>query len=87
VTYSRRDEPGVAKQLAKIDLPIRRRIEAVIETLLTNPHPPAAKALHGEQGVFRVRVAKDWRVIYRVDDKHLVVLVVRVGHRSDVYDQ
>lgn len=52
--------------------------------LADNPRPAAARALVGAPGRLRIRVG-DWRIIYRVEDARLVVLVVEVGHRREVY--
>jgi mRNA interferase RelE/StbE len=42
------------------------------------------KALSGPSGGLRVRVG-DWRIVYRVEDERLIVLIVRVGNRREVY--
>jgi mRNA interferase RelE/StbE len=55
-----------------------------MDKLAQDPRPPGAKKLHGEPGLFRVR-AGDYRVIYTVRDKVLLVLVLAIGHRRDVY--
>ncbi|MCD4726205.1 MAG: type II toxin-antitoxin system RelE/ParE family toxin, partial [Pirellulales bacterium] len=52
--------------------------------LAKNPRPAGAKMLAGPNRFLRVRVG-DYRIIYRVEDDRLVVLVVRVGHRREVY--
>jgi mRNA interferase RelE/StbE len=74
------------RQLDRIDTAIRRRILAAIATLGEAPFPAGAKALKGRHGQCRIRVAKDWRVIYEVSHGQLLVIVVEVGHRGDVYD-
>ncbi len=51
---------------------------------MENPRPEGAKALEGQGNLLRIRVG-DYRVIYQVDDRRLSVLIVRVGHRSEVY--
>lgn len=53
--------------------------------LAQNPRPPGARALQGRPGI-RVRVG-DYRIIYTIEDDVLVVVVVRLGHRRDVYDR
>ncbi len=53
--------------------------------LAQDPRPPGARALQGRPGL-RVRVS-DYRIIYTVEDDVLLVVVVRLGHRRDVYDQ
>jgi mRNA interferase RelE/StbE len=51
-----------------------------------NPRPPGIRAIVGQPGAFRLRVG-DWRVLYEIEDDKLIVLVVKVGHRSSVYDR
>jgi len=41
--------------------------------------------LTGMHGVWRIRVAKDYRIVYTLDDDRLVVLVVDAGHRREIY--
>lgn len=76
--------PGAARQLRKLDPQTGRRIAGAIELLAVDPRPPAARQLRGRPG-YRVRIG-DYRVIYTVDDGVLLVLVLRLGHRQDVYD-
>ncbi|MBN9100045.1 MAG: type II toxin-antitoxin system RelE/ParE family toxin [Pseudonocardia sp.] len=76
--------PAAARQLRKLDPPARRRVQAAIELLSTDPRPPAATQLVGGGGEWRVRTG-DYRIVYEIDDGVLLVLVVAVGHRRDVY--
>lgn len=78
--------PAAQRQLRKLDPVGRRRVQAAIDLLSENPRPPAAKQLVGGAGEWRVRTG-DFRIIYEIRDQRLVVLVVKVGHRRDVYDQ
>ena len=73
-----------ARQIRKLDPQVRSRIRAAIEALCDNPRPAGVKALTGSADLLRIRVG-DWRVIYRVADHRLVVVVVEVGHRREVY--
>jgi mRNA interferase RelE/StbE len=63
---------------------MRRRVARAIDTLAINPRPSGAKLLRGPDRRWRLRVG-DYRVLYRVDDDRVVVLVVRVRHRSVAY--
>jgi len=76
--------PAAARQLRKLDPPARRQVQAAIDLLATNPRPPAAKKLVGGAGERRVRTG-DYRIIYEVHDKVLLVLVLAVGHRRSIY--
>jgi mRNA interferase RelE/StbE len=83
-TY-RVDFVGAArKQLRKMDPQIRLRIIAASEALASNPRPVGCKQLVGRPG-YRIKVAKDWRVIYEIRDEVLLVMVVKVAHRSESY--
>lgn len=62
----------------------RRRIKAALLALEHSPRPVGCKAMVGRPGHLRIRVG-DYRVIYTVRDSTLVVLVVELGHRRDVY--
>ena len=66
---------------------IRERIREKIDSLAENPRPHGVKALQGSQkGHLRLRVG-EYRIVYRVEDDRLLVLVVAVGHRREVYRQ
>jgi mRNA interferase RelE/StbE len=75
--------PRVVKDLAGLPKTARLRVETAIEALAENPRPPGVKKLVGEEA-YRVRVS-DYRIIYEIADAVLVVLVVRVSHRREVY--
>ena len=72
------------KQYDALDGPVRRRLAPAIARLADDPRPAGAIPLTGTTGLMRVRVG-DWRVIYQVQDAVLLVLVVQVGHRREVY--
>jgi len=84
VIYSVSVSPTAARQLRKLDPDIRRRIQAAIELLAENPRPPAATRLVGGAGEWRVRTG-DYSVIYEIHDGELLVLVLRMAHRREVY--
>jgi len=73
----------VRKQLEKIQESDRNRIIDSIRSLAENPRPTGSKKLSGRQA-WRIRIGT-YRVIYEVQDSELVILVVTVGHRRDVY--
>ena len=77
--------PAAVRSLRKLDPQVRRRVQGAIAMLAQDPRPPGARALQGRPGL-RVRVG-DYRILYTVDDDVLLVVVVRLGHRRDVYDQ
>ncbi|MBU6148320.1 MAG: type II toxin-antitoxin system RelE/ParE family toxin [Actinomycetales bacterium] len=73
-----------AKSLAALQRREQQRIRAAIELLAEEPRPPACIALAGEDSVYRVRVG-EYRIVYEVIDKVLVIHVVGIGHRREVY--
>jgi mRNA interferase RelE/StbE len=77
--------PAAARTLRKLDPDIRPRVQGAIALLAQDPRPPASRALRGRPG-FRVRVG-DYRIIYTIADDVLLVVVVTLGHRRDVYDR
>ena len=79
--------PAAVRAMRKLDPPLRHRVHGAIALLAQDPRPPAARALKGRPGL-RIRVVGDYRIIYTVkDDVLLVVVVVTLGHRRDVYDR
>ena len=76
--------PAALRQLAKLPKAVQKRIQEQIDTLADNPRPHGVKVLEGQQGLYRLRVG-DYRVIYQIAAEQLTVLVVRVGHRREIY--
>ena len=72
------------RSLDSLPRSILKRIHRKISGLRENPRPQDAKKLRCEEGFLRVRVG-DYRIIYGIEEDQLVVLVVRIGHRRDVY--
>lgn len=84
VTYRIDFTPAAVRQLRKLDPIARLRIQAAVELLRDDPRPAGAKKLTGGDGEWRVRTG-DYRIIYEIHDRRLVVLVVALGHRREVY--
>lgn len=78
--------PTAARQLRKLDHTARRRVQAAIELLSTEPRPSGAKKLVGGGGEWRVRTG-DCRIVYEIHDGKLLVLVIAVGHSRDIYER
>ena len=72
------------KELAALPRQVIVRLIAAIESLATDPRPNGVRKLTGTQDIYRVRVA-DYRIVYRIEDDRLIVEVVRVAHRKEVY--
>ena len=87
MTYTIEISTSAAKAVDKLEKANRLRVVGAIELLSVDPRPPGAKMLRGgEQGRWRVRVG-DYRIVYAIEDDRLLVLVLRVAHRREVYDR
>ncbi|WFE57780.1 type II toxin-antitoxin system RelE/ParE family toxin [Micromonospora sp. WMMD712] len=83
--YTVQVDRAAAKRLRKLDRPVQARLLAAIAGLATQPRPTGVRALTGHPGLLRIR-SGSYRIVYTVRDEELIVLVVHLGHRSDVYD-
>lgn len=84
MTYAITYVPSAAKAIRKLDRSTARRVIGAISELANNPRPSGCVQLKGGDGVYRIRVG-DYRVIYDIQDDVLVILVLKVGHRREVY--
>ena len=84
MTYAIEVLPAAERDLRKVHPQMRARIRGAVLKLAAEPRPPGARALKDRPGYLRVRVG-DYRIIYTIQDDVLRVIVVRVGHRRDVY--
>ena len=75
---------SAAKELRKLDKEAQRRLLMAIETLGITPRPDGVKKLKARFNQYRIRVGS-YRVVYEIRDEQLLVLVLRVAHRRDVY--
>ncbi|KJL30081.1 type II toxin-antitoxin system RelE family toxin [Microbacterium oxydans] len=76
---------AAAEEIRKLDPQIRRRILAGVSELEREPRPHGVRKLAGYDNAWRVRIG-DYRVLYEVIDDQVLVTVVRVAHRRDVYE-
>ena len=77
-------DPKALKELAKLDKPVARRVIKAIDALSADPRPSGVRPLVGYPNLWRIRVG-EYRVVYTIKDAELVVLALRVAHRSSVY--
>ena len=85
MTYRIALSPMAARQLRKLDAQVRRRIQAALDLLAEQPRPPSATRLVGGAGEWRVRTG-DYRIVYEIEEQRLLILVLRIGHRREVYE-
>ena len=72
------------KELKKLTKEAISRIVNAVKNLSSEPRPAGSRKLQGSENLYRVRVG-DYRVVYSVEDKVLLIEVIRVGHRKDIY--
>ena len=78
-------KPSAAREIEAVDQKRdRQRIVARILDLATDPRPAGSEKLAGEEDRYRIRVGR-YRIVYSIADEDLVVLVIRVADRKDVY--
>lgn len=75
---------SVDKDLRKIPTDARKQIITKIKALAADPFPPESTKLRGVTDLYRIRYAT-YRVLYQVRDGELVVVVIKVGHRKEIY--
>lgn len=84
MTYRIELRPAAFRDLAKLDNPWRQRVAQKVDTLALEPRPSGVEKLKGRDTRYRLRLG-DYRIIYEVHDQVLLILVIRIGHRREVY--
>lgn len=84
MTYQVEFSKLAAKQFEALPQQIQQRLLLRIDTLAKEPRPPGVKKLKGAENQYRIRVG-DYRIIYEIQDRALLIVVLKVGHRGDVY--
>ena len=82
--YEVRMLASARRALRKLDKGVQARLTKAIDKLAENPRPHGCSKIKGVKNTYRIRVG-DYRVLYEIRDKVLVVLVVEIGHRRGVY--
>ena len=83
--YSLRIKDSAAKEIERIEpKKVRRQVVKGIQSLAADPRPAGCQKLAGTQDRYRLRQGS-YRIVFSVRDEELVVILVKVGHRSDVY--
>ena len=76
--------PAALREIRRVPKPFKGRLLTAISALAETPRPPGSVQLQGPEGFCRVRVG-DYRIVYLIEDRVLLICVVRVAHRKDVY--
>jgi mRNA interferase RelE/StbE len=84
MSYRIEFRPAALRDMRRIPKPFRVRLMTAIAALAAVPRPPGCVRLQGAEGFHRVRVG-DYRIIYLIEDPALLICVVRIGHRREVY--
>jgi mRNA interferase RelE/StbE len=84
MTYRIEVKRSARKALLALPHDVQRRLSEAIDALASDPHGPGARKLTGSDILYRIRVG-DYRVVYEVHDDRLLIYVVKVGHRRDIY--
>ncbi|MFI3119371.1 MAG: type II toxin-antitoxin system RelE/ParE family toxin [Methylococcaceae bacterium] len=82
--YSIEFKQSAKKELAQLPRPIAEKVAERIKALADNPRPDGCKKLSGSTYSYRIRI-NDYRVVYSIIDQCLIIQVIKMGHRKDVY--
>ena len=76
-------KPSAVKELNKLPAKDIRRVTGKIQALAINPRPPGCEKLSAQER-YRIRQG-NYRIVYEIEDQELIVTVVKIGHRREVY--
>ena len=82
--YSIEIKQSAQKELAKLPLNIANKVITQIRLLANEPHPVGCKKIMGADHTYRIRV-NDYRVVYSIINQQLMIQVIKIGHRKDIY--
>jgi len=84
MAYTIEIQSAAARQIRRLPVAAQDQIRPVIRALAEDPRPSGVVKLHGSNDLYRVR-SGDYRIIYQIRDDVLVVVIVTVGNRREVY--
>jgi len=84
VSYIVQLAPAVKRQIRKLERSIQERVVRRLDLLEKDPRPAGVEKMEGDESTYRIRMGEH-RIVYEIRDKVLVVLVLKVGHRREVY--
>jgi mRNA interferase RelE/StbE len=84
VAYSIEFSPLAERQFKKLPGDVQTHLKPHIDALGDNPRPSGSRKVQGQKNCHRLRVG-DYRIVYDIYDRLLWILVLRIGHRREVY--
>jgi len=84
VSYKVEFSKPASKQFKKLPANLQGRIQIKIDELATEPRHDGVKKLKDRENAYRIKVG-DYRILYKIIDDILLITVIRIGHRRDVY--
>lgn len=82
--YSIELKPRASKFIEALPAKIQRQLFAHIDALASNPRPAGCKLLYADEKLYRIR-SGNYRIIYQIRDKILLVVIVKIGDRKNIY--
>jgi len=83
--YAIEIEPRARRQIRALPRDVQRRLTNALAQLADQARPPDARRLAGHDRIYRIRVGA-YRILYEIEDRIQIVLVIEVGHRREVYE-
>jgi mRNA interferase RelE/StbE len=83
-TYKIEWKRSATKELEKLPRLMISKIVSAVDNLSSDPYPQGVRKLVGTEASYRIRIG-DYRVLYNIIENKLIIEVIRVGHRKDVY--
>lgn len=84
MSYQVEVAPAAVRQIKKLTADIQQRVTLKLEELAMKPRPSGVVKLEGVDNLYRIRVG-DFRIVYQIQDDLLLITVVKVAHRREVY--
>ena len=84
MSYSVQITPKALDQLHKLPLSVQNRLKLIIDSLSHNPRPHGSKKLSGGTDLYSIR-SGDYRVVYTIIKDELIILIVKIGKRDEIY--
>jgi mRNA interferase RelE/StbE len=84
VSYQIEILPPAQKEIRALPGYVRAQAIELIDSLATNPKPSRAKELSGKENIYRIWLAKKWRIVYEINDEFIVVIILRVRLKDEI---